>query len=42
MGVWDNGKSQFIDVIEWIDKAEDAIVWKIPLYDNEFKNGAQL
>ncbi|MFW5857075.1 MAG: SPFH domain-containing protein [Planctomycetota bacterium] len=42
MGFWDKAKSQFIDVIEWVDDSNDTIVWKFPRADNEIKNGAQL
>lgn len=42
MGLWDNLRKQFIDVIEWDDPNSSQIVWKFPREDNEIKNGAQL
>lgn len=42
MGLWKKVTSQFIDVIEWDDAAQDTMVWKFPRYDDEIKNGAQL
>lgn len=42
MGLFSKIRSQFIDVIEWVDDTRDTLVWKFPRYDNEIKNGAQL
>jgi len=42
MGIFDKIKSQFIDVIDWVDDTNDTLIWKFPRYDNEIKAGAQL
>lgn len=42
MALWDKIKGEFIDVIEWVDKTNDSIVWKFPRHNDEIKNGAQL
>jgi len=42
MGIMDFIKGQFIDVIEWVDTATDAMVWKFERKGNEIKMGAQL
>lgn len=42
MGLFDKLKSEFIDIIEWIDSSIDTIVWKFPRFQNEIKNAAQL
>lgn len=44
MGLWDNIKSQFIDIIEWNPKEEekDTVAYRFPRYQNEIKNEAQL
>jgi membrane protease subunit (stomatin/prohibitin family) len=35
-------KSQFIEVIEWLDATSDTIVYRFPVKDQEIKMGAQL
>ncbi|MCS7005488.1 MAG: SPFH domain-containing protein [Cytophagales bacterium] len=35
-------RSQFIDIIEWLDDSSDTIVWRFEHYNNEIKNGAKL
>jgi len=43
MGILSNFvKSQFIEVIEWLDPAHDTIVWRYPVANQEIKMGAQL
>lgn len=35
-------KSEFINIIEWTDDAQDVMVYQFPVHDNEIKNKAQL
>lgn len=35
-------RKQFIDVIEWDNAAENLLMWRFPMQDNEIQNGAQL
>lgn len=35
-------RSQFIEIIEWIDETRNTLVWKFPDQDREIKMGAQL
>lgn len=42
MGLWDRIKSQFIEIIEWVDDSHDILVYKFPVYANEIKMGAKL
>ncbi|MRI58795.1 MAG: antifreeze protein [Epsilonproteobacteria bacterium] len=42
MGLFDWIRSQFIDVIEWLDDSRDTIVYRYPRYQNEIKQGAKL
>ena len=46
MGFFDNlkseAKSQFIEIIEWLDQTDDTMVWRFPVYNQEIKMGAQL
>lgn len=46
MGFFDNlkseAKSQFIEIIEWLDQSDDTMVWRFPVYNQEIKMGAQL
>jgi len=42
MGLFSRILSQFIDVIEWVDTTNNAIIWKFPRQDNEIKMGAKL
>jgi membrane protease subunit (stomatin/prohibitin family) len=46
MGFFDNLKnqigSQFIEIIEWLDDTNDAMVYRFPVYNQEIKMGAQL
>lgn len=42
MGLGSFIKKQFIDVIEWDSQADDVLMWRYPMQDNEIQNGAQL
>ena len=35
-------KSQFIEIIQWLDDSRDTIVYRFPVYNQEIKMGAQL
>jgi membrane protease subunit (stomatin/prohibitin family) len=42
MGLFDFVKSQFIEVIEWLDDMQDTIVYRFPVQNQEIKMGAKL
>src|SRR5690349_772704 len=42
MALIDFVKKQFIDVIEWIEDADDVLAWRYPMEDREIQNGAVL
>jgi len=42
MGLFDNIRGQFIDVIEWLDNTNDTIVYRFERHGNEIKQGAKL
>jgi membrane protease subunit (stomatin/prohibitin family) len=44
MGILDrlNVRSQFIEVIEWLDDSSNTLLYRFPVQDQEIKNGAQL
>jgi membrane protease subunit (stomatin/prohibitin family) len=46
MGIFDKvtefAKSQFIEVIEWLDDSQNTLVYRFPVHGQEIKNGAQL
>ena len=42
MGLGSFIKKQFIDVIKWDSQADDVLMWRYPMQDNEIQNGAQL
>ncbi len=42
MGIFDAIKSQFIEVIEWLDDSGNTLVYRFPVHAQEIKNGAQL
>lgn len=42
MGILNFVKSQFIEVIEWLDPTQDTIVYRFPVHGQEIKMGAQL
>jgi membrane protease subunit (stomatin/prohibitin family) len=35
-------KTQFIEVIEWLDDSQSTLVYRFPVQGQEIKNGAQL
>jgi membrane protease subunit (stomatin/prohibitin family) len=42
MGIFDVIKSQFIEVIEWLDDSGNTLVYRFPVQGQEIKNGARL
>lgn len=42
MGLLDKMRTEFVDIIEWIDDTTHTLVWRFPRYQNEIKNGAKL
>jgi len=46
VGFWDNlkteAKTQFIEIIQWLDESADTLVYRFPVYNQEIKMGAQL
>lgn len=42
MGFFDKIRSELIDIIEWLDSSQDAMVFRFERHDNEIKNGAKL
>ncbi|MDZ7705552.1 MAG: SPFH domain-containing protein [Trueperaceae bacterium] len=42
MGFWNRVKSEFIDIIEWLDDSNDTMVYRFERHGNEIKYGAQL
>jgi membrane protease subunit (stomatin/prohibitin family) len=46
VGFFDNlkneAKSQWIEIIEWLDDSPDTLVYRFPVYNQEIKMGAQL
>jgi membrane protease subunit (stomatin/prohibitin family) len=42
MGLWDALKSEFIQIIEWLDDSSNTLVYRFPVHDQEIKMGAQL
>lgn len=42
MGILDAIRSQFIEVIEWLDDSNNTMVYRFPVQGQEIKNGAQL
>lgn len=42
MGLWDALKSEFIQIIEWLDDSNNTLVYRFPVHDQEIKMGAQL
>ena len=42
MGLMDWSKSQFIEIIDWLDDSNDTLAWRFPVRNQEIKNGAQL
>ena len=42
MGLFEVFKSEFIDIIDWVDDTTDTLIWKFPRHDNEIKINAKL
>src|SRR5438132_10550350 len=42
IGIFDAIRSQFIEVIEWLDDSGNTILYRFPVQGQEIKNGAQL
>jgi membrane protease subunit (stomatin/prohibitin family) len=42
VGIFDAIRSQFIEVIEWLDDSGNTILYRFPVHGQEIKNGAQL
>ncbi len=42
MGIMDSIRSQFIEVIEWLDDSRNTLLYRFPVQGQEIKNGAQL
>src|SRR5919112_775625 len=42
MGIFDAIRSQFIEVIEWLDDSGNTMLYRFPVQDQEIKNGARL
>jgi len=42
MGILDALKTQFIEVIEWLDDSGNTMLYRFPVHDQEIKNGARL
>ena len=42
MGLFDFIKGEFIEVIDWVEKSKDIVLWKFPDKDANIKYGAQL
>jgi membrane protease subunit (stomatin/prohibitin family) len=42
MGLLDALKTQFIEVIEWLDDSGNTMLYRFPVHDQEIKNGARL
>ncbi len=42
MGLFDAIRTQFIEVIQWLDESADTLVYRFPVHGQEIKMGAQL
>jgi membrane protease subunit (stomatin/prohibitin family) len=42
MGIMDSLRSQFIEVIEWLDDSGNTLLYRFPVQGQEIKNGARL
>src|SRR5216684_6094991 len=42
MGILDAIRTQFIEVIEWLDDSGKTMLYRFPVHDQEIKNGARL
>jgi membrane protease subunit (stomatin/prohibitin family) len=42
MGILNSLRTQFIEVIEWLDDSGNTMLYRFPVHDQEIKNGARL
>src|SRR5215210_6948252 len=42
MGIFEAIRSQFIEVIEWLDDSGNTMLYRFPVHQQEIKNGAKL
>lgn len=42
MGIMDSLRSQFVEVIEWLDDSGNTLLYRFPVQGQEIKNGARL
>ncbi len=42
MGLFDALRTQFIEVVQWLDESADTLVYRFPVHGQEIKMGAQL
>lgn len=42
MGLLDKLRGELVDIVEWIDDTNHALVWRFPRYHNQIKQGAKL
>ncbi|MBW2417145.1 MAG: SPFH domain-containing protein [Deltaproteobacteria bacterium] len=42
MALMDKLRAELIDIVEWVDDSQHALVWRFPRFHNQIKNGAQL
>jgi membrane protease subunit (stomatin/prohibitin family) len=42
MGLWDKLKAELIDIVQWLDDANDTLVYRFERYGNEIKYNATL
>src|SRR5437870_12380780 len=42
MGIFDAIRSQFIEVIQWLDDTGNTMLYRFPVQGQEIKNGARL
>lgn len=42
MGLWDQIKAQFLDVIQWLDDSNNALVWRFPVEGQAIQDGGKL
>lgn len=42
MDIWKKLTGELIDIIEWLDKTNDTLVYRFERHNNEIKNGAKL
>jgi membrane protease subunit (stomatin/prohibitin family) len=42
VGLFEKIRSEFIDIVEWLDSSNDTMVYRFERFQNEIKNGAKL